>query len=188
MKQSVPGKELSPFDKLFLASWLKEGNKEVVLVQNSETNQLQRITADFNQNNLRLIEIHVDPNPQLVAALLSDGERQGSVKFCFDAKPNTGQRGSGVPEMPDNGATSLSSNPAYSHSWPQGSPVKPPNSQAVGSAAVVPVDPGVTHRIYPGLPRVHIEGSAAQVSRFQKFGGKQLLANPALEQSNPSRN
>jgi hypothetical protein len=188
MKPAAPEKELSPFDKLFLASWLKEGNKEVVLVQNSETNEVQRITAEFNQNNLRLIEIQLDPNPQLVAAVLSDGKEQGSVKFRFDAQPSAGQRGSAAPEMPNNGATSLIPNAASSQAWPQGSPVKLPNSQALGSAAVVPVDPGITHRVYPGVPRVHIEGSAAQVPRPQKVSGKQLSASPVAEQSNPGQN
>ena len=174
----------SPFDKLFLASWLKDGDKEVVMVQDSETNQLQRITAEFNQNNLRLIEIHLDPNAQLVAAILSDGKEQGSVKFRFSAQPGTGQTGSRVPEMSNNGAIGRIPNAAFS----QPSLAKPPDSQALGSAAVVSVDHGITHRIYPGVPRVHIEGSAAQGPRPQKFRGKQLLATPAPEQSNPGQN
>src|SRR5262249_53868197 len=34
-----------------------DGDQEVVFVQNSETGQVQKITAELNQNNLRLIEI-----------------------------------------------------------------------------------------------------------------------------------
>jgi hypothetical protein len=175
----------SPFDKLFLASWLKDGNKEVVLVQDSETNQLQRITAESNQNNLRLIEIHLDPNPQLVAAILSDGKEQGPVKFRFSAQPGRGQTGSKVPGMPNNGATGQIPNPASF----QGSLTKPPESQALGLAAVVGADPSITHRVYPGVPRIHIEGgSAAQVPRPQKIRGNQFLASPVPEQSNPRQN
>jgi len=177
-KPSPPEKELAPFDKLFLASWLKEGNKEVVLVQNSETNELQRITAESNQNNLRLIEIHLDPNPQFVVTVLSDGKEWGSVKFRFDTQPATGQSASGVPQMPNNAATGLIPNAASSQA----------NSQALGSAAVVRVDPGVTHRIFPGVPRVHIEGSAVQAPRPRKFRAKQLLASPAPEQANSGPN
>jgi hypothetical protein len=165
----------SPFDKLFLASWLKDGNKEVVLVQNSETNQLQRITAEFNQNHLRLIEIHLDANPQLVAAILSNGKEQGPVKFRSDS----------VPEMPTAGATGQIPNAASSRT----SMAKPPDSQALGPAAVVGADPSITHRVYPGVARIHIEGgSAAQVPRAQKFRGNKFLASPVPEPLNPGQN
>jgi hypothetical protein len=180
----APERKPSPFDKLFLASWLKDGNNEVALIQDSETNQLQRITAEFNQNHLRLIEIHQDADPQLVDAILSDGKQQGSVKFRFGAQPGTGPTGSGVPKMPNNGATGPIPNAASS----QASLAKPPDCQPLGPAAVVGADPSITHRIYPGVARVHIEGSAAQVPRPRKVLGKQLLTSPMPEQSNPGQN
>jgi hypothetical protein len=147
----APQAKPSVFDKLFLASWLKDAGKEVVFVQNSETNEVQRITAEPNQNNLRLIEIRLDPNPQLVAAVLSDGKEHGSVKFRFNAQPATVQTGS-------------------------------------ASAPVAPLDPSITHRIYPGVPRVHVEGGAAQIPRPQEVRRKQFLASPVPEQSNPGQN
>ena len=81
----------SPFEKLFLASWLKDGETEVVLVQNSETNEVQRITATPNHNNLRLLEMHPNPNPLLVAVVISDGKDQGTVKFRLDLQPSASQ-------------------------------------------------------------------------------------------------
>jgi hypothetical protein len=103
-KPAAPKRQPSVFNKLFLVSWLKEGDQEVVFVQNSETNQVQKITAELNQNNLRLIQIHLDPNPQLVAAVLCDGNEQGSVKFRFNAMAGTRPEMSKVEaaaQMPD---------------------------------------------------------------------------------------
>ena len=175
-KTVAPKRQPSVFNKLFLVSWLKDGDQEAVFVQNSETNQVQKITAELNQNNLRLIEIHLDPNPQLVAAVLSDGNEQGSVKFRFNAMAGTSQAGSGQPEMPKADATGqLPSAPSS-----QTSPRSP--------ATAVPVGPSVTHRIYPGIPRVHMEGGAAQGPRPQWVGRKQVLAGRVPEQSNPGQN
>jgi hypothetical protein len=84
VKPTAPERLPSAFEKLFLASWLKDGGKEVILVQNSETNEIQRITFATNQNNLRLVKMHTDSNPQFVAVVISDGKEQGTVRFRFD--------------------------------------------------------------------------------------------------------
>jgi len=42
----VPHARPSAFDKLFLTSWLKVGTTEVIFVQNSDTNEAERITAE----------------------------------------------------------------------------------------------------------------------------------------------
>jgi hypothetical protein len=73
------------FDKLVLLSWMKAGSKDVVLVQNSENNEVQQVTIEPNANNLRLVEIHANQNPQMVEAVLSDGKEQGSVKFKMES-------------------------------------------------------------------------------------------------------
>jgi hypothetical protein len=75
------------FDKLALVSWMKAGSKDVVLVQNTENNEVQKVTKEPNSNNLRLVELHPNQNPQMVEAILSDGKDQGSVKFKMDAPP-----------------------------------------------------------------------------------------------------
>jgi hypothetical protein len=83
VERTAPQKLLSPLDNIFLTSWLKDGRREVVLVQNSETNEVQMITATPNQNNLRLVELRLDPNPHSVEAVISDGKERGTVRFRF---------------------------------------------------------------------------------------------------------
>jgi hypothetical protein len=89
------------FDKLVLVSWLKDGSRDVVLVQNSETNEVQKVTKEANMNNLQLIEIRRNQNPQMVEAVLSNGVEQGSVKFKLDVgagvQPPAGQASLPVP-------------------------------------------------------------------------------------------
>jgi hypothetical protein len=53
---AAPREQDSPFSKMFLTSWLKDGSREVIFVQNSDTNVVQRITEQPNQNSLRLLE------------------------------------------------------------------------------------------------------------------------------------
>jgi hypothetical protein len=69
------------FDKLVLLSWLNDGSKDIVFVQNTETNEVQKITTDANSDNLRLIAIHKSPDPKLAEVVLSNGTEEGSVKF-----------------------------------------------------------------------------------------------------------
>jgi len=78
------------FDKLCLVSWLKEGKKDVVFVQNTETNEVQKITREPNSNNLKLLELRPNQNPKLAEAVLSNGTDQGPVKFKIEA-PNPEQ-------------------------------------------------------------------------------------------------
>ena len=54
-KAAAPRVHASVFDKRFVTSWLIDARKEMISVQNSETNEAQRITAEPNQNTLRLI-------------------------------------------------------------------------------------------------------------------------------------
>jgi hypothetical protein len=80
---NTPQAPVSAFDKLFLTSWLKLGATEVIVVQNPATNETETITAEPNRNNLRIVELHRNSNPQLVEAVISDGRAQGTVKFKF---------------------------------------------------------------------------------------------------------
>jgi hypothetical protein len=73
------------FDKLILVSWLNDGAKDVVFVQNTDTSEVQKVTSDPNPNHLRLVEIHKSPDPQKAEVVLSNGTEQGSVKFRLDA-------------------------------------------------------------------------------------------------------
>jgi hypothetical protein len=74
----------SVFDKLVLVSWLKDAGKDVIFVQNTETNDTQKITPEPNKDNFRIVEIHPNDNPKLVEAVISNGNEKGTVKFRFD--------------------------------------------------------------------------------------------------------
>jgi hypothetical protein len=69
------------FDKLILLSWLNDGGNDVVFVQNTETNAVHKITKEPNADDLKLVKVHVDPDPRKADVLLSHGAEQGIVKF-----------------------------------------------------------------------------------------------------------
>jgi hypothetical protein len=75
----------TPFDKLILVSWLNDGARDVVFVQNTETNDVQKVTNDPNPNSLRLVTIHKNADPKKADVVLSNGAEQGSVKFRLEA-------------------------------------------------------------------------------------------------------
>ena len=89
----------TPFDKLILVSWLNDGGKDVVFVQNTETSEVQKVTNDPNPNNLRLMVIHKDADPKKADVVLSNGAEQGSVKFRLEA-PTAGPQVSGGQQPP----------------------------------------------------------------------------------------
>jgi hypothetical protein len=161
----------SAFEQLFLASWLKDGGKDQIIVQNMETNEIQRITAEPNHSNLRLIEMRPNPDPQFAEAVISDGKEKGIVKFRFAAQAAAGQALS-LQAVSQRGQTESGS---------------PPNSQIPGSSAAAPSQVPANH-IYPGIPRVHREGGMSQVVRRQELRGKQGLASPAPAQPTPGQN
>ncbi len=140
MKPAAPERQASPFEKLVLASWMKNGGEAEVLVQNSETNEVQRITAAPNQNNLHLVEMHPNPDPQLVEVVISDGKEQGTVKFRSNSQPNTGQ--------PPLAATGQDPTQAQAGSNPTAAPVGLPSP-----APTLPMS-----RLHPGLRKYHTEG------------------------------
>jgi hypothetical protein len=67
--------------KHVLLSWFKEGGKEVALVEDTESKQVERITTEPNSEHLRIVEVHSDINPQLSEVVISDGHKQETVKF-----------------------------------------------------------------------------------------------------------
>jgi hypothetical protein len=169
-------KHVSPFDSLFLASWLKDGRKEVVLVQNSETNELQRITIEPNENNLRLIEIRSNPNPQLVEAVISDGKEQGAVRFRFDVQSFTGQTppvATGQASNPNEAAGMRGSRPSQSIR----------NSQSQSTAAIAPAH----HSVYPSVARVHSEGGSSPGAGPQQTQNKHASPDSPPRQSLPNQ-
>ena len=88
------------FDKLVLLSWLNDGSKDIVFVQNTETNEVQKITTDANSDNLRLIAIHKSPDPKLAEVVLSNGTEEGSVKFRTEVAATAPQQNVAQPAAP----------------------------------------------------------------------------------------
>jgi hypothetical protein len=95
------------FDKLVLLSWLNDGSKDVVFVQNTETNEVQKITTDANPDNLRLLAIHKAADPKLVEAVLSNGTDEGTVKFRFDVAATAPQQNVAQPAAPTEGGQNV---------------------------------------------------------------------------------
>jgi len=77
----VPQTQGGVFDKLVLVSWLNDAGKDVIYVQNTQTNEVQKITAEANEHHFRIIEIRPNGDPKLFEAVISDGSKQGPVKF-----------------------------------------------------------------------------------------------------------
>jgi hypothetical protein len=111
---TAPQLQHSAFDKLFLTSWLKDDRTEEIFIQNLETNEVQRITVEPNKDNLRLIALHLNPNPQFVEAVISDGKEQGSLKFRFDVQSPPGQTAQPVAQLTNKGAVAQATNPPNS--------------------------------------------------------------------------
>src|ERR1700757_969606 len=110
---SLVGPE-SPFSKLILVNWLHDKGKDILFVQDTETNEVTKVTKDdgTNSDRLRLIEIVANKNPSLIFAKLTNGKEEGIVKFKFDQPqnnqavgPNVGMQRSipGQPQLGPNG-------------------------------------------------------------------------------------
>jgi hypothetical protein len=110
----------TPFDKLILVSWLNDGVKDIVFVQNTETSEVQKVTNDPNPNNLRLIVIHRDADPKRADVVLSNGAEQGSVKFRLEL-PMAGPQVSGGQQPPGNGT-------GVQNKVPGAAPIVPPGT------------------------------------------------------------
>jgi hypothetical protein len=72
------------FDKLVLVSWLEDSGKDLILVENTETNEVQQITSQPNKDHFRIVEMHLNANQRLTEVVISNGSEQGPVKFRFE--------------------------------------------------------------------------------------------------------
>ena len=82
VKMTIMGEyKPSVLDKLVLVSWLDDAGKIVIFVQNTETNDVQRITSEPNKDNFRLVEVHPNADPKLFEAVISNGSEKGPVRF-----------------------------------------------------------------------------------------------------------
>jgi hypothetical protein len=162
---AAPQAQHSPFEKLFLTSWLKDGHRDVIFVQNLETNEVQRIAAEPNQSNLRLIALRLNPNPQLVEAVISDGKEQGSVRFRFDVQTPVGQTASPVVQTTNTGTSGQAPNTAQvAGRSVQGLPANPPKPVGTPAPANMRSNQPIAPRINPGVPGGQIGSGPAQAA------------------------
>jgi hypothetical protein len=171
---TAPQVQRSAFDKLFLTSWLKDDRTEEIFIQNLETNEVQRITVEPNKDNLRLIALHLNPNPQLVEAVISDGKEQGPLKFRFDVQSPAGQTAQPVAQLTNKGAVAQATNP--------------PNSQTPALPTTAPANQPLTRGVGSGPPRVHMDGGPSRAPRGQESEGQRLLPAQTSGQAIPGKN
>jgi hypothetical protein len=81
--QTTPPEQAGMFGKLVLVGWLQDAGKDVIFVQNTETNRVQKITSEPNKNNFRIVEVHPNANPKLFEAIISNGSEQELVRCRF---------------------------------------------------------------------------------------------------------
>ncbi|MBV9300371.1 MAG: hypothetical protein JO066_15520 [Verrucomicrobia bacterium] len=81
--QTTPQTQAGPFGHLVLVSWLEDGGRDVIYVQNTETNDIQKITSEPNLDKFRIVELHPNADPKLFEAVISNGSQQGPVRFHF---------------------------------------------------------------------------------------------------------
>jgi hypothetical protein len=174
-KGAVPKIQRSRFESLYLTSWLIEGREEVVFVENADTKDVQKIRDQPNENNLRLIAMHLSPNPSSVEAVISDGHEQGIVKFRFDDQPSV------LAQAPA-GAVDRTPNPAVADAQPSSNrPANPQDPPTTGLNR----PPGA--RLYPGLPRVHWEGGKPGAPGTQLTRQKNNSSDPAPRRTKGSK-
>jgi hypothetical protein len=137
----APESNPSPFEKLFLTSWLKNDGKFVIFVQSSDTNEVQRITREPNQDNWRLVEMHLNPNPALVEAIVSTRTQKGAVKFRVE-QPSAEPAPSGTAQTGHIGSTSSAPNLP-----PSQSATRPARSFENSQNRAVPRSPSVDQTV-----------------------------------------
>ena len=81
--QTKPPTQSGPFGNLVLVSWLEDAGKDVIYVQNTETQDVQKITSEPNLDHFRIVELHQNADPKLFEAVISNGSQQGAVRFRF---------------------------------------------------------------------------------------------------------
>jgi hypothetical protein len=171
------------FDKLILLSWLNEGDKDVIFVQNTETNEVEKVATEPNANSLRLLTIHKDSDPGKVTVVLSNGKEQGSVKFRTDSAVVSGQNQVGGPPgapgsvVPNQGAQVPTRGPRQIQRFrgPQPVPAGRAPQQAVQQPAV-PQLPEATQ-----LPQTPAMTTMA-APRASEVRRKRITAPPVDEQ------
>jgi hypothetical protein len=165
---ATPQSQRPAFDNLFLTSWLIDGSNEVIFVQDSETNEVQWVTHERGQNNLCLVKLYPSPDPHLVAAVISDGKEQGAVKFRLDLQfPSVQTHATAAQRQTNSPNTSVLGQDATTTARSSNLPAKLSKAQTSGRPDSAPGNQVVAHPLYPGVPRVHVEGGSGPAPRLR---------------------
>jgi hypothetical protein len=78
----TPSTQGGAFANLILVGWLNDAGNYVIFVQNTETQKLQKVTAEPSKDHFRIIEMRPNADPKLVEAVISNGTDQGTVKVA----------------------------------------------------------------------------------------------------------
>jgi hypothetical protein len=98
VKTTIMGEyKANVLDKLVLVSWLDDAGKIVIFVQNTETNDVQKVTSEPNKDHFRILEIHPNADPKLFEAVISNGSETGPVRFRLTAPDRSPQTGTTSP-------------------------------------------------------------------------------------------
>jgi hypothetical protein len=78
------------FNKLVVVSWLNDGGKDSLFVQDTDTNEVQKVTDVANEKGIRLVEVHSKGGKdfQMIRdfeAVITNGSEQGTIKFRSQA-------------------------------------------------------------------------------------------------------
>ena len=145
---TITAVQTTPFDKLILVSWLNDGGKDVVFVQNTDTSEVQKVTNEPNPNNLKLVEIRKNADPQKAEVVLSNGPETGSVKFRLDAPPAS-------PQVDGSQST-------------MGTPVTPPSKSPIAAPGMpLPPVPGMSRQmqLQQNAQQQGVRGGAPQMQQ-----------------------
>ena len=157
------GGPASPFSKLILVNWLHDKGKDIVFVEDTETNEVKKVTKDDGDNSdrLRLIEVVPNKNPGLIIAKLTNGKEEGIVKFKFDQGQNN---------------QVVNPNMAMQRQIPS-QPQVGPNGQQFGGA----IRRGVP-QIPTGVNQPNMQRSPVNVPQAQDVRRRRMLPTPAQNQ------
>jgi hypothetical protein len=155
----------SPFSKLILVNWLHDKGKDIVFVEDTETNEVTKVTKEegANSDRLRLIEVVPNKNPSLIIAKLTNGKEEGIVKFKFEQAQNN---------------QVVSPNMAMQRQLP-GQPQVGPNAQQFGAfRRGVPQVPQVPN----GANQPNMQRNPVNAPEAQDVRRRRMLPTPAQNQ------
>jgi hypothetical protein len=149
----------SAFSKLILVNWLHDKGKDILFVEDTETNEIKKVTKEegANSDQLRLIEVVPNKNPSLIFAKLTNGREEGIVKFKFDQENTQAvNRNLGMPRIP-------------------GQPPIGPNGRPFGNTPGGPRTP----QLPTGVTQPNFQQAPANAPNAQEIRRRRMLPTPS---------